>query len=576
MFPTSGSDTRPLTPAAPAHTTSPQPGWTEKYGLWLLLALLLLVTAYRGFSLYADGLDLYVDEAQYWTWAQKLDWGYYSKPPVIAALIALTTSACGDGAFCVKSGALLLYPLITLLIWAAARRLFDGRVAFWSAVAFLLLPGVSLSSLIISTDVPFFLFWTLALYAYLRAVEEPAASPPLTPPIAPRSALPSPAIGERDIGRQPAAAASGSWAWWLLAGAAAGLGLLTKYTMVIFALSVLLHLALTPPLRRHLRSPRLYLAMALALLVFAPNLWWNAQHGWPTLRHTEDISHLNGEAGLHWNHLGEFLGGQFGVMGPVLFAAWLALTLWRPRGWFADPRYRFLACFALPFLGLISLQALAGRANANWGAMAYASATIFLVALLLQRGRTTVLATGLAINLLLMPIAYHFDAWTRYFVIEQVDRSNAGKCLRAWVRLQDCGEFMTLPDPYKRVRGWAQLGRQVQLLRAQYPDALLLGDSRDVLAELMYYVSPHPLDAVLWNPHRVMDSHYALSTTMDDKLGRSFLYITDGDRLPPEVLGGFGSIEALPPLHVTIHRDFALDYKVWLLQDFKGYPKVEP
>lgn len=544
----------PLT-AAVANSSSTPPAWTEKHGLWLLLALLLALTAYRGLSLYFDGLDLYVDEAQYWTWAQKLDWGYYSKPPVIAALIALTTSACGDSAFCIKSGALLLYPFITLLIWATARRLFGGRVAFWSATAFVLLPGVSLSSLIISTDVPFFLFWALALYAYRRAVEEPAAAPPLS---------------------RPAAAAPGSWGWWLLAGAAAGLGLLTKYTMVIFALSVLLHLALTPPLRRHLRSPQLYAAMILALLLFAPNLWWNAQHGWPTLRHTEDISHLNGEAGLHWNHLGDFLGGQFGVMGPVLFAAWLGLLLWRPRSWYADPRYRFLACFALPFLGLISLQALAGRANANWGAMAYASGTIFVVALLLQRRLGTLLAGGLALNLLLMPIAYHFDAWTRYFVVEQVDHSNAGRCLGAWLRLRDCGEFLTLPDPYKRVRGWAQLGRQVQLLRTQYPEALLLGDSRDVLAELMYYVHPHPFDAVLWNPRRVMDNHYALSTTMDDKLGRSFLYVTDSERLPPEILRGFDSVEALPPLHITLHRDYSLDFKVWHLQNFKGYPKAEP
>src|SRR5882757_8862782 len=330
MFPKQASpiQTRilPLTPANAANPSSNPSGWAEKYGFWVLLALLVLVTLYRGFSLYFDGLDLYVDEAQYWTWAQKLDWGYYSKPPVIAALIALTTSACGDGAFCVKSGALLLYPLVTLLIWAIARRLFSGQVAFWSAVAFLLLPGVSLSSLIISTDVPFFLFWTLALYAYLRAVELPAGGP-LTPPSA---AADGPPLSQRERGnsRQPAAAASGSWGWWLLAGAAAGLGLLTKYTMVIFALSVLLHLALTPTLRRHFRNPRLYAAMLLALLVFAPNLWWNAQHGWPTLRHTEDISHLNGEAGLHWNHLSDFLGGQFGVMGPVFFAAWLALMLW--------------------------------------------------------------------------------------------------------------------------------------------------------------------------------------------------------------------------------------------------------
>ncbi|MDR3418640.1 MAG: glycosyltransferase family 39 protein [Nevskia sp.] len=501
-----------MTPAVTSDTAR-----SERFLPWLLLLALALITAYRGYCLYHDGLDLYVDEAQYWTWAQKLDWGYYSKPPVIAAVIALTTSVCGDGPFCVKSGALLLYPLSTLLLWALARRLFGGRTAFWCALAFLLLPGVSLSSLIISTDVPFFLFWTLALYAYWRGTE------------------------------------NGAWGWWLLAGLAAGAGLLTKYTMVIFALSVLLHLALTPSLRRYLRDPRPYAASLVALLVLTPNLWWNARHGWPTLRHTEDISHLNGDAGLHWNHLGDFLGGQFAVMGPLFFGTWLALTLWRPRGWYADPRYRFLACFSLPFLGLISLQALLGRANANWGAMTYATATIFLVALLLQRGRTSLFAAGLAFNALLMPIAYHFDDLTRYFVVDLSART----------------------DPYKRVRGWAQLCRQAQFLRTQYPQALFLGDSREVLAELMYYVQPHPLDAVLWNPHRVMDNHYALSTSMDDKLGRDFLYITEADRLPPEMLAGFDGVEALPPLHVTVHRDYALDYRAWYLQGFKGYVKGE-
>jgi 4-amino-4-deoxy-L-arabinose transferase-like glycosyltransferase len=531
-------------------TVSPH---NDRLRFWLLLALLVLLTVYRAFSLYYDGLDLYVDEAQYWTWAQKLDWGYYSKPPVIAALIALTGSACGDTPFCVKSGALLLYPLVTLLIWALARRLFDARVAFWSAVAFVLLPGVSLSSLIISTDVPFFLFWVLALYAYLRAVALPDSAP-LTPPSASADG-PLLSRRERGKGRQPAAATSpGAWGWWLLVGLAGGLGMLTKYTMGIFAVSVLLHLALTPELRRHFRNPRLYAAVLVAALVFAPNLWWNAQHGWPTLRHTEDISHLHGDAGLHWNHLGEFLGSQFGVMGPLFFGTWLGLLLWRPRSWLADARYRFLACFALPFLGIICLQALAGRANANWGAMAYAGATVFLVALLLQRGLVGLLVTGLAINLVMMPVAYHFDALAHYFVVELKAKT----------------------DPYKRVRGWARLGRQAQLLRSQYPEALYLGDSRDVLAELMYYVHPHPLDAVLWNPRHEMDNHYALSTSMDDKLGHDFLFVTEAEELPPQMLRSFESVEALPPLHVTIHSDYALDYRAWYLRGFKGYAQDAP
>jgi hypothetical protein len=171
------------------------------------------------------------------------------------------------------------------------------------------------------------------------------------------------------------------------------------------------------------------------------------------------------------------------------------------------------------------------------------------VGLMLQRGLKLLFAVGLAINVLLMPLGYHLDALTQALGVELKSKT----------------------DPYKRVRGWALFGRQAQLVSQQYPGALFLGDSRDVLAELMYYVHPHPLDAVLWNPRQVMDNHYALSTTMDGKQGRDFLYVTEDSQLTPQMIASFDSVEELPPLHVTIHPDYALDFRVWHLQGFKGY-----
>ena len=217
--------------------------------------------------------------------------------------------------------------------------------------------------------------------------------------------------------------------------------------------------------------------------------------------------------------------------------------------WTADARLRLLACFALPFLGVISLQALLGRANANWGAMTYAAATIFAVALLLRRQQKKWLMVGLVFNVALTLVAYHYDALARMFGVELSAKT----------------------DLYKRVRGWSELGRQASVLQSQYPQALLMGDSRDVLAELEYYIQPHPLDAVLWNPTRTMDSHYALATTLDDKIGRDFVYVTGRSTLDEYVVASFDSVEALPPLHVAIHPNYALAYHVWLLQHFTGY-----
>lgn len=499
------------------------------FRLPLLLGLLVLLTLYRVLALHLGGLNLYVDEAQYWTWARHLDWGYFSKPPMIAAVIAATTSVCGDGELCVKSGALLLYPLTTLLLWSIACRLFDRRTAFWVGLAFITLPGVSFSSMIISTDVPLFFFWALALWAYLHALD------------------------------------SDRWHHWLLAGAAAGLGLMTKYTMVIFALSVVLHLATTPALRHHFRNPKLYATMALAALILLPNLLWNAAHHWPTLHHTEQISGLAGQRGLNWKSFGDFLGGQFGLLGPVLLLAWIGQLAWKPRDWWADPRYRMLACFALPFLAGISAQALLGRANANWAAMTYATATIFVVARLVQTRRSGWLVAGLAFNAFAMLLVYHYDALVDGTA--RRGRASPGSCWRALHGSADdaCADY------FKRVRGWDAFGRELSARLAAHPDARLLGDSRDTLAEAIYYARPLADTAAKWNPQGIVDDHYALTTSIAGDIGRDFVFVSREAALPAGMAARFASVEPLPPIDIAVRPDWHLDFQVWLLRDFRGY-----
>ena len=86
-------------------------GIYEKSGGKILLGLTAILLAWRFWVIPYMGVTLYVDEAQYWTWAQQLDWGYFSKPPGVAALIALSTALFGDGLLGVKALAMLCYPL---------------------------------------------------------------------------------------------------------------------------------------------------------------------------------------------------------------------------------------------------------------------------------------------------------------------------------------------------------------------------------------------------------------------------------------------------------------------------------
>jgi hypothetical protein len=238
---------------------------------------------------------------------------------MIAALIALTTSACGNGVFCVKLGALLVYLITTWLTFRLGQVLFDARVGLWAAALFLLMPGVALSNLIISTDVLLLLFWAWGMLALVLALQ------------------------------------TNAWRHWLLLGLACGLGLLSKYTMVLFAPSVLLALLLVPAWRVQLLNPRLWLAALLALMIFAPNVWWNAHHGWPTVQHTAEISNLS-DAGLHWDELNEFLSGQFAVFGPLSLLLWLVALKKLP----SSPQKTYLLAFSAVFLVAISVQALLG------------------------------------------------------------------------------------------------------------------------------------------------------------------------------------------------------------------------
>ncbi len=105
---------------------APAPVATEARRM-AIVALMLLLLA-RIASLVANRTDLYVDEAQYWVWSQALDWGYYSKPPLIALVIRATTALFGDGEAAVRLAAPVLHAATALVVGRLGERLYGvGR-----------------------------------------------------------------------------------------------------------------------------------------------------------------------------------------------------------------------------------------------------------------------------------------------------------------------------------------------------------------------------------------------------------------------------------------------------------------
>ena len=101
-------------------------------GLALTAALLAALTIVRTIGLHYSVVDLFFDESQYWAWSRELAFGYFSKPPLLAWIIASSSAVCGDGESCVRAASPILHFGTSLLIYAIAEELYDARVAFWS------------------------------------------------------------------------------------------------------------------------------------------------------------------------------------------------------------------------------------------------------------------------------------------------------------------------------------------------------------------------------------------------------------------------------------------------------------
>ena len=399
---------------------------------WALIVA-AAVTAVRLAAVFATPLELYPDEAQYWLWAQAPDWGYASKPPMIAWLIALSTSIGGDGEAWVRLFAPLLHGATALALFAIGRRLYDAGVGLFACVLWLLTPAVALSSAFIATDAPFMLGLALTLWAYAALLQAPDGRARLI----------------RGV----------------LVGAAAGLALLSKQAALYLALGFVLHAAVDREARRAWGGWAWAAALLAIAAVIAPNLVWQAHHGFATVTHTARVN-----AGLGavqpFEPIGglEFFAAQFGVFGPIPFAVLVTgavLAAVRRRIERSD---RLLLCFALPPLVAMTVFAVFREAEANWGAAAFPAATVLVCAWLLRWRAKRWIAATLAIQ------------------------GAAAFLLAAAVFAPSLADAVGQSRSLKRMRGWQETAAfVVAQARAQAPLTAVVVEDRSLFNELAYY-----------------------------------------------------------------------------------------
>ncbi len=473
---------------------------------FFILALLGL-TLYRVLALLQPHLVLFYDEAYYYHWSLNLDWGYYSKPPMVAWMIWLFTQLFGDTGFAIKLGAPVLYGLSAWLVYRMASELWEERSGLMAGWVFLTMPLMGYNSLFITTDAPLVFFWALTLWLFLRALRQPDR---LTD--------------------------------WILLGLACGAGMLSKYTMALLPLGLFLYLAFTPARRQLLATPGPWVAAVIAGLLFGGNIWWNFANDFVAFRHTSEISGLD-KYGLYPAELAEFWGAQLVIFGPV----WSLMLLWRGRQ-LRDANEAALWWAFWPLFGVISLQALLSHAFINWAAPAFVAASLLAGKLLGQVSLRWFWVGGLA-NLLLLSLIYHWPPLLDGLGIER-SRSN---------------------DPYFRVLGWDRIGAQVAPLMQENVDALMLSDSRKLLAAVGFYAMPGEFRVAHWSePDGYIEDYYELEVGIRDidRPGQTYIWI--GERpLDAAVAAQFAQVEPLTSLTEPVYATLALQVYLYRLQGFQ-------
>jgi len=232
--------------------------------------------------------DVFRDELYFIVCGQHPAFGYVDQPPLIPLIAAASYSMFGTALLPLRFLPALAMAATVALAAEFARSLGGGRFAqTLSGLATLLAPVFLVYGLLLVTDMLQPLTWLTCswLLAYLIRTRDERA--------------------------------------WLAFGAVVGVSLASKY-LILFYMAGLSVGVVATPLRRSLLKPWLYGGAALALAMTAPNLWWQAAHGWPFIE--------LGKAGASGKNIAlspvGYMLQEALLVGPVSAPLWIA-GLWR-------------------------------------------------------------------------------------------------------------------------------------------------------------------------------------------------------------------------------------------------------
>tara|TARA_Y100000590_G_scaffold447729_1_gene583413 strand:- start:11906 stop:13294 length:1389 start_codon:yes stop_codon:yes gene_type:complete len=309
-----------------------------------IFSLLVLLTFIKILAIFLTSFSLFGDEAQYWLWSRTLDFGYLSKPPFLAWALFVHTSLLGSSFEAVKFFPIFFYIFTSVVFYVLCRRLeMKKNIALFSAFSFFVIPAVSISSFLVSTDVVLLFFWIVSLIVLLQIRKNP------------------------------------SLINFIILGILLGLAFLSKYAAVYFFICLLVNIFFDKAFRNSLISHKLglFVFVVVFIIVIFPNIYWNAINDWLTFSHTSDNANFQN---IKPNLLRGF---YFIIIQAIMIGPFLVLmNIINIKNILYDKENIFLLSFSVPIILIVFIESVLVRANANWAAPGLICLLVFLIRIL--------------------------------------------------------------------------------------------------------------------------------------------------------------------------------------------------
>lgn len=488
----------------------------------------MLVIACSLFRLWFSCRFLLVpDETNYWQWGRYLDWGYHDQAPLIGWLIRLSTTWLGENETAVRLPSVLSSLIVSAYSLWFAKRWFGDRAALSVAVVSQSILIFQVGGLLATPDGIQAAAWAAACWHGARAYE------------------------------------NGRWRQWLMTGFWFGIGMLAKFTMILFAVSIFLYGLTSLRHRQRLMEIRPYIGLLFGLVMFSPVIWWNAQHGWNSVRHVAFIGGANEARFFQPHFLGDLIASQAALLTPIVFIlvvmAWVHVARHRFDETHWPERYLWFA--SAPTLLFFAVLSLHTRIYGNWPAAGYIAA-ILLVGHLYGPGGSVSVENRRSLGRRVWPWAIGLSYAVSILVLIQVVRP-----------------IVPLPASMDRISGetlgWDRLGQVVGTTVRTMPapeKTFVFGLSYQVASELAFYVPSQPATVSInrWERPNVYDYWWEDTDVMGwDGVGVTYDPVSHETRLN-EV---FERVD--PPEEMVVFRKPALgekaDVEVKRLYIYKAY-----